>query len=188
MKRLNPNMFPKDGFFFKEKDGAKIFADSWAGVVKRVIRYRQRAGYEPGNAEEEVNAQACARNPVLCNDDPAGHAAQLQRAPLKSRVLTWLNGLQKIKNQIQFVDEQLARERAAICASCSHNKGLPDGCASCKAAIKILREDSIGRRFQDGRLQACEILGEDLPASVHVENQALDNTGLPGHCWRKRKL
>lgn len=185
MKSVNPNVYPKGGYFFKESDGARIFADTWAGVVKRVILYRRRAGLAAGKPEEEVPAQACQRNPVLCQEND--NTFLTKRASLKSRILTYLNGIRLDKNRT-FVEDQTARNRATICASCPRNKPIPDGCASCKAAVKQLRESIIERRFQDGRLNACEILGEDLPTSVHLESQTVEEGELPGHCWRRRSL
>lgn len=187
MKTLNPNIHPHDGYFFKESDGATLRADTWAGVIKRVILYRQRAKYEKGNPEQEVIAQACARDPVLCREDNGATASHIKQQPLKARVLTWLNTLRADKDKA-FVEEHTARERAAICAACPKNKGLPSGCASCKAAVKILREQIIERRFQDGRLNACEHLGEDLPTSVNMELQSVEDAALPANCWRKRTL
>lgn len=187
MKSLNPNIHPHEGFFFKDADGARIFGDTWAGVIARVRKYRARAGYAPGNPEEEVTQQACARNPVLCNNDPQGHAAHVQNLPLKSRVLTWLNNLTNQKDK-QFVEEGLARERAAVCAKCSKNVGLPGGCASCKAALNHLRKQVLDKRFQDGRINACEVLGEDLPTVVHLEIQTVENSALPAPCWRRRSI
>lgn len=185
MKSVNPNMYPKDGYFFKENDGARIFGDTWAGVIKRVVLYRRRAGYPPGDPAAEVTAQACARNPVLCQEND--NTFLTKRAPLKSRILTWLNGERANKNR-SFVPEPVAKARAQVCATCPKNNPIPEGCSSCRAAVKQLRESIIERRFQDGRLNACTILGEDLPTSVHLESQTVDNGELPGHCWRRRSL
>jgi len=188
MKSLNPNLHPHSGHFFVEQDGATLRASTWAGVIKRVVLYRQRAKYPPGKPEEEVTAQACARDPVLCREDNGAHAAEIKRQPLKARVLTWLNNLRSKKAEVQFVDETVTRQRATICASCPNNKDLPGGCASCKAAVKILREQIIDRRLQDGRLRACDVLGEDLPTSSNLELQAVDDGSLPANCWRKRTI
>jgi hypothetical protein len=187
MKTLNPNIHPHAGHFFKDSDGATLRASTWAGVIKRVTLYRQRAGYPPGNPEQEVIAQACSRDPVLCREDNGEHAAQVKRQPLKARVLTWLTRTKADKEK-EFVEETVARQRAAICATCPNNKDLPGGCASCRAATKILREQIIERRFQDGRLRACDALGEDLPTSVNLELQSVEDASLPANCWRKRTI
>jgi hypothetical protein len=188
MRSLNPNVYPKEGYFFQDKDGAKIFGQTWNGVIARVVAYRKRANYEPGNPAEEVVAQACARNPVLCVEDNGTNKEMLRRAPLKSRVLTWLNKLRGNKNVISYVDDALARERQRVCASCPSNTPLPGGCASCAAAVKELRKEVLGSRFSDQRMSACEILGEDVAVTTRIEITALDNGELPAACWRKRSL
>jgi hypothetical protein len=185
---LNPNVYPHDGFFFRESDGVRIYADSWAGVVARVIKYRKRAGLPAGNPEEEVSEQACKASPVLCTGDDKRHAAAIKVTPLKARVLSWLNNRQKEKKELSFVEEPTARERAAICATCDKNQSLPSGCASCNAARKIMREEIIGKRFQDGRVDVCAVLAEDLKTSVTLESQTVENNELPGKCWRKRTI
>jgi hypothetical protein len=187
MKTLNPNVYPHGGYYFLDSDGARLFGQTWQGVIARVIAYRKRAGLPPGDPPNEVVAQACQRNPVLCRDDNGLTAVQTKKASLKTRVIQWLNKL-KADKWNQFVDTQLARDRAQVCAGCPKNTSLPGGCASCKAAVKVLREEIIQKRFQDGRLHACEVLGEDLPTTVHLESQTVDNPELPGCCWRRRSI
>lgn len=184
MKTINPNIYPKGGHYFIERDGAKIVGDSWNGVIARVRAYRKRANYPEGDVTQEVHAQACQRNPILCTDD-SGHIAAVQKASIKARVLTWLNQMRG--NKPQFVPTELAQQRANICATCPNNQGIPDGCASCRAALAALRSEILGPRPIDGRLNACMGTGEDLPAAVWVESQAVENGALPGHCWRKRQ-
>jgi hypothetical protein len=184
MKTLNPNIYPKGGFSFKESDGATIHGDSWNGVVARVVWYRKNAKYPPGNPVEEVMMQACQRTPALCHENNDSYLTQ--KASLKSRVLTYLNGWRANKDK-QFVSAETARARANVCAQCPLNRSIPDGCASCMEAVRLLRTAVIGRRFVDGRLTACEALGEDLPTSVHLESQTVDDA-LPAPCWRRRSL
>lgn len=188
MKTINPNVYPHDGYFFLESDGARLFAQTWPGVVARVVKYRQRAGLAPGDPFQEVTNQACQRNPVLCRDDDGTTQRQVKKESLKTRVIKWLNGLREDKG-IQFVDSQLARDRAQVCANCPKNTSLPSGCASCRAAVKELRTAVIGKRYQDGRLNACMVLGSDLQTLVHLEVQTVDNEELPHNkCWMRRTV
>ena len=185
-KTINHNIHPKDGYFFKESDGSRHFADTWKGVIERVKRYRARAGYPPGNPEEEVINQACQRNPVICREDNGVNTHQLKIASLKSRTLNWMNAIRA--GEKSFVEEGLARKRAAICAGCPKNQPLQDGCSSCRNALKALRRDIIGDRFVDGRLNSCLILGEDLSTTAHLDQATHEFSELPEHCWRKRKI
>jgi hypothetical protein len=190
MKSLNPNLHPKRGFTFTDSDGAKINGDTWAGVIQRVINYRKRANLPPGDPTSEVINQACAHEPVLCVEQDPRNLFALKKASLKSRVLAWLAGMRakKATNEVTYGNEQDARNRVNVCITCPHNQAIPEGCASCKAAIKAARDEVIPHRFQDGRLHACMVLGEDLATSVHLEQVTVENGELPPHCWRKRVL
>ena len=191
MRRINPNLSPKDGYFFKDTDGVKIPGDTWAGVIARVIAYRRRAGRPIGeNVAQEVIDQACSRNPVLCTEDNAAHQVLIRRASLKSKVLAWMQLARSHKKEgrIQFVPEELAAERANICAKCPLNTSLQEGCHSCRAALQEMRNEVLGRRPSDKRIHACLELEEDLPTAVHLERESVARPELPDNCWRKRTL
>ena len=180
-------MFPSDGHFFKEADGSVHKASSWSGVIKKVTRYRALNHLSPGNPTEEVHAQACARNPSLCYNDR--HPATLQKrteSSLKGRVLGWLSHRRANKGAVSFTDANTAQSRANVCAGCQFNTPLPEGCSSCRKAVKALRSEVLGGRSQDNRLHGCAIIGSDLPTAVHLEEQTLPEPALPAHCWRKR--
>jgi hypothetical protein len=184
---LNNNIFPKTGFLFKDADGVKHVADSWTGVVARVKAYRKRRGVAEGNVEAEVVAQACAREPIICQQSGEAHALAVKKTTLKSRIISWLTAV-RTNTDKRTVEESLARQRADICARCPKQEHLPGGCASCTNAVMALRKEILGNRFIDGRLHECSVLGEDNPVTVHIDMIAVDNPELPGHCWRKRTL
>lgn len=187
MREINNNVYPKEGYFFRESDGSRQFGQTWNGVIARVIAYRKRAGLPPGNPREEVINQACQRTPILCTEDNGAREEQLKRSSLKTRVLQWMTA-QRANQDKRFVEESLARSRAAVCAKCPKNTALPGGCASCIAAVKGLRTEIIGRRFQDGRLNACMVLGEDCNSAAHLDLQTVENGELPVECWRRRSI
>lgn len=190
MRRINPNIHPKDGFWFKDSDGVRITADTWAGVIVRTVAYRKRAGYPPGDPANEVIEQACARNPILCNDDNSAHEVLVRKASLKSRVLAWMQlaRMHKKEGRLQFVPEELAQARADICAKCPLNTSLQEGCHSCRAALQEMRNEVLGRRRIDPRIHACLELEEDLPTAAHLERESVPRAELPDHCWRKRQI
>lgn len=190
MKRLNPNIYPKDGHSFKDKDGVQHRADSWPGVIARVVKYRQRAGQPIGDPVREVTEQACSRYPLLCNDSSVSQEQALKKASLKSRVLNWMGLARKHKaeQRIEYVDAATAAARAQICATCSLNASLSEGCASCRQTLEEMRKEVLGRRTLDRRLNGCLVLGEDLQTAAHLERPATDNAELPGNCWRKITL
>lgn len=184
MNTINPNIHPKGGHFFVERDGAKIVANSWTGVIARVTKYRKRAGYAAGDPGREVIDQACLRNPGLCVDDNGTRQVQVKRASLRLRVLKWLAALQN--EQFDFVAEQEAQRRAGVCAGCANNVDFSSGCGTCKLAVRESRKELLERRQTDARLNGCAVLGEDVAVSTWLESQAVENAELPGHCWRKR--
>jgi hypothetical protein len=190
VRRINPNIYPKDGHFFKDKDGVQHRADTWPGVIARVAKYRQRAGHPPGDPITEVTEQACNRYPLLCNDESGNHDQALKRSSLKSRTLGWM-GLaraHKAQQRIEYVDAATAAARAQVCATCPLNQSLSEGCASCRQALDEMRKEVLGRRTLDKRLNSCLVLGEDLQTAAHLERETTPNDELPGNCWRKRTL
>lgn len=188
MRRINVNLFPRAGYFFKESDGAVIRADSWAGVLRKTEAYRKRAGYPVGNVEAEVFAQACARNPSHCVEISDATIQQRKVVSLKGRVLQYMGFLRSIRDRIPWVSSQDAANRASICVACPNNTALPSGCATCQVALKAMRSEILGpHRAKDSRLNGCAVLGEDLPTSVHVDHDVVDSPELPAHCWRKRR-
>lgn len=188
MSTLNNNIHPKTGHIFKDADGVRHVADSWGGVVARLKEYRRRRGLPEGDAAAEVIAQACVREPILCqHGSNEAHAMAIKKTTLKSRIISWLVAV-RTNTEKRTVEESLARQRADICARCPKQEHLPGGCASCSNAVMALRKEILGNRFIDGRLHECSVLGEDNPVSVHIDMIALDNPDLPGHCWRRRTL
>lgn len=190
MKGINPNIYPKDGFWFKESDGARIFGDSWAGVVARVIAYRRRSKIPEGNARQDVITQACQRNPNLCIEDNGVTQAIRKRASLKSMILNWMIRLleRKTKSGLDYVDAGTQARRAEVCIKCVKNAPISSGCASCEATLKAQRENLLSGRPASKNIFACSELGEYIPVSSWLDEQALDNDALPEECWRRRSL
>lgn len=192
MKRINLNMFPKDGYQFVEKDGVRIVGPSWKAVIVRVTDYRKRNGLLMGNVDQEVHDFACEKNPAYCSEITEQQKEMTRVASLKGRILGWLSGVvqarQKEKNALTLVPEHVAAERAEICAGCPKNIAFSDGCSSCKAAVKEYRKAVIGNRTTKGRLNGCVILGEDLPVSINLDEARVPNEELPSNCWRKTSI
>jgi hypothetical protein len=190
MKQINPNIYPKDGYFFKDSDGSNHAANSWPGVIARVTRYRARQGRPVDTVESEVIFQACVRNPVLCVEDNGVTKAKQLEASLKTRVLHWLTRLRGVKEKagLRYVSPDLHAARTDVCIRCSLDKTLPEGCSSCRAALTALREELVGRRLTDARITACPALGEYLPVSTWLDFPVVENSAIPGECWRKKTI
>lgn len=185
MKVINHNIYPKGGYTFTESDGSRhVSTDGWNSLIARVRLYRKRRGLPAGDVEREVINQACSKNPVLCQDDDGQRKIALKKSSLKSKILNWLNWLRGFPDK-HYVEDGLARERAATCAKCPNNQAFQDGCASCRATVNELRKQILGNRFIDGRLNSCLVMEEDLPTVVHLDMIAVQRDELPDFCWRK---
>jgi hypothetical protein len=191
LKRINVNLYPKDGYYFIDKDGVKLIGTNWREVIARVADYRKRNGFAPGNPEQEVHDQACEHNPAYCSEITEQQREMTRIVSLKGRVLAWLSSKIKAreKTPLVFVSAETANARAKVCRGCSKNTSIADGCSSCKAALLEYRRNILGStRPIDDKITGCVILGEDLPVSTFLEEQAVDNSELPAHCWRKRSV
>jgi hypothetical protein len=190
--KINLNVYPSGsgGYVFKDADGTLFRGKSWQGLASRLTRYRQTNRLPIGDPLTEVLAQACARNPTLCQDNAKAATPPPRPASLKGRVLGWLSSLKKASEQqpLAFVDEHNMRARAATCAACPRNAALPDGCSSCRLAVAELRRQVIGPQRvagRDQRLNACSELGCDLPTAAWLNEPRVHSAGLPPACWRK---
>jgi hypothetical protein len=192
MKRVNFNLYPRDGYFFQAPGQPAIRGRNWPDVIVRLTDYRKRNGMPPGNPEDEVHAFACEKNPAYCSEVTDQQREQTRIASLKGRVLAWLANIRdrrtKNQNSLDFVDETEAKRRADICLACPKNTSIADGCSSCKAAVKESRRDLLGPRQVRNGLNGCLILGEDLPVSTFLDDPAVENGELPAQCWRKRSV
>lgn len=193
MITVNPNVYPKGGFVFKEPaTGGLITGTTWPGVIGRLVSYRKRHNIPLGDPTKDVMAYACSQNAGICTDTDSppekARARQLTVTNLKGRLLTWFG---KIKKPFgAYVSEGEAQRRSDICAVCPLKTSLPEGCASCRAAAEELRKRTIEGRRPDGRLvdHGCLVLGTDLATQAWLDLHAEDQAELPAHCWRKRTV
>jgi hypothetical protein len=188
VKKINPNLYPKDGYFFKESDGSLHRGKNWREVVAKVTEYRKLKGLTPGSVVREVMAQACQRNPNLCHEETTEPRPRTP-VPLKALVLRWMFKLAqgKTPGSISLVKPEDARNRADVCAGCPFNQALGvNSCSACKQSMdahrKIIFE---GRAKFDGRLGGCKALAVDLGSFVWLDYPRVDNEALPAHCWSK---
>jgi len=190
LKRINENLYPKNGgYLFIESDGSRHIDNSWGNVIRRVTAYRKRAKLPPGHPEKEVQPQACDRNPNICYESEGKMPSTIKKiSSMKSRVLQWCANLAR-RNQngeLKFVSLNETHDRVNICAACPKNTAYPDGCSSCKKAIREYRKTLVpGRPMDTVRLHGCAILGEDVGIATHLDEHRVNNPELPGHCWRK---
>lgn len=191
MKRINDGIYPKNGgYLFIESDQSRHVGTSPGNLLLRVIAYRKRAGLPAGNPEVEIQEQICARNPGVCYESDRGSmpTAMKKTASMKSKVLLWCSILMRRKQNgdLRYVSLQETHDRVNICAACPKNTAYPDGCSSCKKAIREYRTNLVpGRPMDTVRLHGCLVLGEDTGIATHLDEHRVANPELPNHCWRK---
>ncbi len=187
--RINLNLFPKDGYFFKEQDGTNLRGKNWTDVIQKVTNYRLRLNLDTSNVQQEVMTQACSRSPAYCYEQTK---TQIQsRVSVKAKALKWLSGILKLpKDERDYVAADEAKTRAGICAACPHNASLGvSSCSSCKQAFTTYRKEILGgARNHDSRLGGCSILGIDLITAAHLDEVRIDAADLPAHCWKKKTI
>ncbi len=186
--KINQNLYPKTGGYrFQEGDGTVFVGASWPAVAARVRDYRRRNKLPAGDPEKEVNDQACARNPDLCRPTNSQHPTLLKVAGIKAKVLGWLGKQVATKEPRNYVSAEEAKARADVCSTCVNNKGLPDGCSSCRAAVRELRKSVIGGRKADARISECGCIaiGHENSTAVWLDEVRIANPDLPAQCWRK---
>jgi hypothetical protein len=191
MKKINPNIHPHEGYYYRDGDGTKHVADSWAGVIARVKRYRARQGKPTDTVENEVVFQACLRDPVLCVEDNGQTRREVVKSSVRTRVLQWMMSKKREKeaNELRFVDRPLHEARTDVCIRCPLDKSMTGGgCGSCRAAVEELKQAVVGNKTTDARITACQVLGEHLHVSTWLDEPAVVNADLPAECWRKRSL
>lgn len=189
---FNPNLYPPDGYRFRDADGTLFKGESWRDVRRQVAEYRARNGMPPGDPEAEINAQQCAQTPGLCHGDkPAPVRLQGSGSNGNERVLNWLGSILISRRQNgtpAVVSAAEAVRRAAICALCPRQKALSSACEACLNTIRDSRKVILnGEKPVHAALHPCSVLGEDCISSVHLDLAPSSDPELPSSCWRRKK-
>jgi|SRR5688572_4986185 len=185
---FNPNLYPEGGRVFTDRDGTIHRGDSWRELYEKIRRYREINKFEPGDPEAEVSAQLCAKMPHLCRPN-APHVQPTHHSQSHNqRVLQWFSVQlsRKRVNAIPRVEDDVAADRAAICARCPMQRALNAACEGCISSIKTSRKVILdGKASQHQHLSPCAALGEDCSTSVHIEQAPQAEPSLPAECWRR---
>lgn len=191
MKRVNPNLFFPGGYIFRETDGTLLKSSSWRSLYKKVEDYRKLNGMPAGDVDSEVQAQACARSPQLCQEDsppapPPPRTEKQRNESLKTVVLRSMHELSRRVDEksAQFVPDALAAARADVCRRCPMQVEVGSGCGSCKAAVRGLAKQIRGSHPElPGN--CCSIFQSHTPSQAYFDDPAVRNDALPAECWRK---
>jgi hypothetical protein len=192
MMRLIDGTTARDYTFVVPHTGVTISAITMTKLADAVRDHLDANGFQSVVLPQvEIEDKWCREHPGSCQEEhPANRPMVLQQVITFTKTM-----LHNLAKGGQRVDQVVANERAAICASCVNNVD-PVGCAPClnsgaaAAAIGIL----IGDRTtsSENALKSCAMCGcmnkaqvwfpiQDLQAGM---SQALRNS-LPDNCWKK---
>lgn len=190
VNEMNPNLYPPNGYTFKDRDGTRHVANSWKGLEKKVKAYRELNRQEPGDPWREINDQHCANTPSHCRNAASTLVSpQGQAVPnFNQRVVEWLNRqLDRLRvNKLGKVSEAEAARRAQICQRCPAQRGLNESCKACLQGVRSARKVILkGGPSKHQNLLCCRVLGEDCVTSVYLEQPPVSAGELPAECWRR---
>lgn len=187
-REMNPNLYPPDGYVFRERDGSIHRGDSWRDLTRIVTEYRTRNKMEVGEVRAEIMTQHCAKVPGHCRDEVAFVPPPADGLSFNKKVLGWVAWAlgRKRLNAWDLVEESEVDRRAAICAVCPMQKSLNHSCEACLTTLKSGRKALLdGKMPKYLNLQPCGVLNEDCATSVHAILEPKQGPNLPEACWRR---
>ncbi len=190
MRQINFNIYPPDGYVFRESDGSFHRSDGWKHLEEKVRDYRERNGLPVGNVMEDIMNQTCAKVPSFCNENtPFVLQSNPSGMSHNQRVLSWLAamlGYFRLK-AIRRTDRAEAARRAEICKNCPMQAALNTSCGACVSMVGSVRQQiADGDPLRHQNLHPCSVLGEDMVLSVEINQSPAVNPALPAHCWRTK--
>jgi hypothetical protein len=151
-------------------------------LLKQVTEFRINNNISIENLEGEIRQGISA--PV--------HQPYSDGRSLRERVSGWKTNRQYRK--LNFVSEQEAEKRAAICAQCPWNKlNYADACIECYNHVErdlyAMRQGKTTSK--DSGLGACEIYGHDnktacVLTDTHLRHHVDKDAKAPNFCWLKK--
>jgi len=186
-------MCPTGGFVYVEpSSGVRFQHIEFGEVLNRVRLHRLANGYALQLGWQKVVEDSMCENydPVFwhfVDETPGG-------APRSIGVADVINFLKVLatwtKDSREFVPQEEAERRAAICSACPKNVPI-ENCTVCAAlganVAAVLGDRATGR---DGELKACQVCGCSNQGQVHFPLSVLQK-GItadmvwPSHCWKK---
>lgn len=124
-------------------------------------------------------------NDIWCEREPARCMKKSTVTDIKTSVLTYANALRSlVKNGLQPVGQQQAKDRALVCLKCPQNKKLVK-CSSCAKTVSLITKALIGNRSTayDKKLFQCGICRCDLAQKIHYPLNEGDTHIYPDKCW-----
>jgi hypothetical protein len=211
--RVIEGVVPPGGWHFQQKlisspqrpKTQRVEAATYSQLLDFVLRFRlnnlelvQTGTATKEQVEHDVTFYLCGKWPHQCTGSRAQMALMAggtwpgpiqkvdYRRPL-TRIENWITTLGQ--EELRWVDQARAHERAQICAGCSMNQSWRSGCAPCND--NAIRRATLVRGAHstalDKKLRYCVSYGTLLELSIWLEadySKALPRREPPSKCWK----
>jgi hypothetical protein len=168
--------------------GVTIEHNHWKAFLEKAFKHREANGLFTGSGwQNEVWHYVCLQNPQIESVEEGQSERRIDLSDVRRFGVTFSNWLGQ---GAQWVSQEEAERRAAICVSCPHNQ-VVNGCWGCKGPLNWIVGMLAGRRTsRDADLQQCEKCFCTLVAKVHIPLSAMLEgqepvADLPEHCWMR---
>lgn len=197
---INPDESPPGGWRFVQKESGRVFEHYAHKPFLEQIRDHRLANGYPISADwvAEIHDELCREHPewgnTICRRIGANSGPRLLSF---AATMSFLQLLGKwVTAGAPYVDQEVAEERAEICASCPKNVYSEFGCGNCTTKIQQIISIIGGKRTTslDDKLNSCAICSCNLKAAVHFPLESQESNLTPEMkqelrdvpwCWKK---
>lgn len=189
---VNKMQTPNRSWVYKQPEtGYVIRAIVWSDLLQKVRLHRLANGI-PCNIgwEKEFENEVCEL--MKLSDrwcQPVNEDGTVTRQVGFGDVVNFLKVLTAWLPKREWVSQEEADRRAAICAACPHNVEVA-GCSACQNIVREITE-FLGDRATgyDEKLKGCNVCGCSNRAQVHVPLDVLhkgvsEKMQFPEACWK----
>lgn len=197
LRLTNKSLIPPGGWRYTQTmpDGkeVKITAPSYNHLLLRIELLRAGNGLDVSQGwQDRLEAEICEQ----CNLGPkrCKYEAPPVYAPKQLTLHEILIFLAVVKSWLQtgreWVSQEEAERRAAICAACPNNVVI-EGCTACSRLVEKITEVIGNRTTQyDHMLNGCQVCGCSnrvhnhlpIPVLARGTNEEMD---FPSYCWKR---
>ena len=182
---------PNNAWRYKHPVTGMLFSDILYSSLLKKVRLHHQSNNLPFSETEfedtlcqQINDKSVCADGTKDSPAPASKRTTIEEAAAFIRVAgEWMKGR-------EFVPQEEAERRAAICAACPENVKV-EGCSACRNLVGRLTQ-LLGRRKTslDSKLQGCRVCGCSNVAQVHIPLDALakgvkPDMEFPQTCWKK---
>lgn len=190
MRQINLNLYPPNGYRFRDRDGYVHIGTSWKRVEAMIIDYRARNKFDPGEPWAEMMNQVCSEVPSYCKEQGPFvlRTTTGKDMDLNKYIVEWFGHAARTKRLGHWrrIDDATAARRARICSTCPMQRALSSSCGACITTINNLRRALLdGKKPQHQNLSPCAVTLEDCQSTVHIDLPPNPDPNLPAHCWRR---